>query len=277
MRLPAELRDFVIDLLQDDAAALRTCSLVCRAWLPRSRYYIFHRVQIEPGRRGLTFRALLDRNPDLGKYIRDLEISGIARNLPLERCLRIEWPTLRAGPVERSAEDCSASWLENVLPDSIEVLKRVSSLRLVTLQVYTELIDTLRRRFPAVKTLTLDKCRFAAFKELCELAHAMTPLEYMQVTEAYWLRPILPCSTQQASPIRLKTLILSEKIDAAVVLNWIVSRRLYSELSSLSCWVSNQPSAISIRDVLKASGPTLQHLAIGFADVKDPTGILISP
>lgn len=275
MQLPAELRDFVIDLLQDDAAALQACSLTCRAWLPRSRHHIFRRVQIAPGRRGLAFRALLDGNPGLGKYVQDVEISGSSQDLPVERLVRIEWPTLHAGPVERSAEGCSASWLENFLPDSVEVLQNVSSLRLVALLVYTELVDVLQRRFPAVKKLVLNKCRFAAFKELCELAHAMSRLEDLQVAEAYWLRPTLPCAAPQSSRIRLNTLILSDKIDAAVVLNWIVSRQLYTELSSMSCYISGYPSAVAIRNLLTAAGPVLRHLAIGFADLKDPTGNIL--
>lgn len=213
MYLPAELRDFVIDHLQDDGATLHACSLICRAWLPRSRYHIFRRVQIEPGRRGIAFRALLEGNPDLGKYVQDVEISGSGQDLPVERRIRIEWPTLRPGPVERSAEGSSISWLESILPDSAKVLQRVSCLRLVALHISTELVDVLQRRFPDVRTLTISAGRCAAFKDLCELARAMTCLEHLYVNEAYWLRPTPPSAAPSTSRGRLKTLVLSEKIE----------------------------------------------------------------
>ena len=40
-RLPAELTDRVIDHLHSNQPALRTCSLVCKDWLPASRYHLF--------------------------------------------------------------------------------------------------------------------------------------------------------------------------------------------------------------------------------------------
>ncbi|GJE95352.1 hypothetical protein PsYK624_115360 [Phanerochaete sordida] len=39
--LPAELLDCVIDEMQDDASSLRACSLVCKAWLPRTSAHLF--------------------------------------------------------------------------------------------------------------------------------------------------------------------------------------------------------------------------------------------
>lgn len=45
---PQEILEHFIDHLQDDKEALQECSLVCRAWLPRSRYYLFERVTVSP-------------------------------------------------------------------------------------------------------------------------------------------------------------------------------------------------------------------------------------
>ncbi|KAF9645493.1 hypothetical protein BDM02DRAFT_3120176 [Thelephora ganbajun] len=44
--IPQELVDLIIDNLHTDKPALKTCSLVARAWVARSRYHLFHKVEI---------------------------------------------------------------------------------------------------------------------------------------------------------------------------------------------------------------------------------------
>jgi hypothetical protein len=41
-----ELIDVIIDMLHADRAALATCALVCKSWLPASRYHLFSKVTI---------------------------------------------------------------------------------------------------------------------------------------------------------------------------------------------------------------------------------------
>ena len=45
-RLPLELIELIIDHLHDDKAALETCSLVSRVFLPRSQTYIFETIEL---------------------------------------------------------------------------------------------------------------------------------------------------------------------------------------------------------------------------------------
>ncbi|KAF8218062.1 hypothetical protein K438DRAFT_1451511, partial [Mycena galopus ATCC 62051] len=40
-RFPPELEDALIDFCHEDHATLATCGLVCRDWLPTSRYHLF--------------------------------------------------------------------------------------------------------------------------------------------------------------------------------------------------------------------------------------------
>ena len=44
--LHLELEEQVIDQLSDNFSALRSCSLTCRRWLPRSRYHLFSAIRI---------------------------------------------------------------------------------------------------------------------------------------------------------------------------------------------------------------------------------------
>ena len=39
--LPNEILDIIIDFLHDDQDALQTCSLVCKSWLPSTRFHRF--------------------------------------------------------------------------------------------------------------------------------------------------------------------------------------------------------------------------------------------
>lgn len=60
-RLPLELFECILDFVQDSRPTLCTVSLVCQAWLPRARRYLFQRIDISE-RRGYTFLKLL-RSP----------------------------------------------------------------------------------------------------------------------------------------------------------------------------------------------------------------------
>jgi hypothetical protein len=54
VRLPPELIDAILELLRDDQATLKTCALVCRSWVPLSRYH-------------LLLQVVLDRKTVIGK------------------------------------------------------------------------------------------------------------------------------------------------------------------------------------------------------------------
>ncbi|KAJ7160577.1 hypothetical protein C8R43DRAFT_1233788 [Mycena crocata] len=47
--LSLELVDRIIDDLSSDLAAVKTCGLVCRRWLPRSRFHLFSEIKLQVG------------------------------------------------------------------------------------------------------------------------------------------------------------------------------------------------------------------------------------
>jgi hypothetical protein len=49
VRLPPELIDMIIAELRTDRAALASCALVCKSWLPASRNNLFFHITISPG------------------------------------------------------------------------------------------------------------------------------------------------------------------------------------------------------------------------------------
>ena len=74
---PNEIQDYILDLLQDSKPTLKACALVCRAWVPRSRYHLFSNITLQ-GRSARVFEVLL-KNPNctiqscvhLAAYLRD--------------------------------------------------------------------------------------------------------------------------------------------------------------------------------------------------------------
>ena len=85
--LPVELTDGIIDYLADDRSSLRTTSLVCRAWCPRSRSHLFHTVHVKAVRKSFrSFLAFLNHNdqrpqcsPPISRLIRCLHLYGSRR------------------------------------------------------------------------------------------------------------------------------------------------------------------------------------------------------
>lgn len=76
--LPPELLDLIIDELQHDKSSLTSCSLVCKAWLPRSSEHLFgsSRISCLPSWSFLLdFRTLLSSSVRVSTHIRHLKVN----------------------------------------------------------------------------------------------------------------------------------------------------------------------------------------------------------
>jgi hypothetical protein len=73
---PSETFDEIIDHLHPDKAALATCALVCRSWLPSSRYHLFAEVNIvlENGDNVARFLQLLAFPKSIAPFIRKVNV-----------------------------------------------------------------------------------------------------------------------------------------------------------------------------------------------------------
>ena len=276
MNFPPELRDLVMDCLRSDAASLRACSLTCKAWLPRARHHLFRFVEIRPGRRGEAFRILLEHTPEIGQYIREVEISAVGEG-PAVPDLLGRWPTLLTPGTQPARPNWgfnTLAWLQSVLPKSTTVLARVSSLTLVSFPVNLAFAELLGTYFGRITTVNIDSCRAETFGELLSLPRALTQVQCLRMDGVTWFRPNYPTPNGNilGRPCSLKSLTLTEKVDSATVINWLVEQQRYTMLSSLSCFLSSDPSAIAVQKLLDAIGGSLHELAIGFSDVRDPTG-----
>jgi hypothetical protein len=46
--IPNETQDRILDFLHDSKPALKACALVCKTWLPTSRYHLVHAIKLTP-------------------------------------------------------------------------------------------------------------------------------------------------------------------------------------------------------------------------------------
>lgn len=84
--LPQELIDSVIDHCHDSRPTLKTCAVICKAWLSPSRSHLFHTITLhpppKPKRKAVVKRItdaqrlfrMLQFSPQIVPYIRDLSI-----------------------------------------------------------------------------------------------------------------------------------------------------------------------------------------------------------
>ena len=73
--LPAEIQDEIVDHLSEDSQALRTCALTCRRWARRAQMHLFRKCIILNHDDLLHMQALLELDPRLGQFVREIIIN----------------------------------------------------------------------------------------------------------------------------------------------------------------------------------------------------------
>jgi hypothetical protein len=92
VQLPQELVDWVIDYLHDDPDELYACSLVCRDWLPSSRYHKFGTILLQSS---ITAPESFETCPIAAEYVRNLVIIG-SKLLDFPNCINLRQLGLRS-------------------------------------------------------------------------------------------------------------------------------------------------------------------------------------
>ncbi len=85
-QLPNETWDTIIDFLHSDHPSLVVCSLVCRSWLPTSRYHLFERIVLRSQHNQQKFlrstSGMTLQNCTFGGYTHRLEMYGNCAKSP---------------------------------------------------------------------------------------------------------------------------------------------------------------------------------------------------
>jgi hypothetical protein len=83
-QIPQELNNEIIGFLRNDKAALKSCALTCRSFLPESQRQLFSAISLYPSTgverpTSSDFKRFLEAAPYLSEYVHRLEIHDLSR------------------------------------------------------------------------------------------------------------------------------------------------------------------------------------------------------
>ncbi|KAE9400923.1 hypothetical protein BT96DRAFT_619348 [Gymnopus androsaceus JB14] len=169
--IPQEIIELCIDWLKGSQPSLKSCSLVCRCWLPRARYHIFHRLSLD-----LRFREPLQElieqirvdifaNRTIVSCVRELSLSlryQVGSQTPHEILKNIPFTNLRHLHINLACSFFTEEY-PGRLSHLLILLRNNPHLEHLSLQTFApdahslyEIFLTLSIHSPRIKTLILD-------------------------------------------------------------------------------------------------------------------------
>ena len=243
--LPAELTDRVIDHLHSDKNALATCSLVCKTWLPASRYHFFQAIDIRLTDNNVySFAELMD-SPASTLFAHRLEVEIF--------------------PISNDNDDpYSASSILGAISHHLSRLKiRSLSFTCVEWDI-DENLEAIFGCFATISILYLEDVLFlvpdqfiqfiTSFLSLKELYLGGTTLKTQDIAH------IIPFTL--SPPLHTVDLILHDwKLHSTT---WFLSAVQFPPLRSLHIsWIEDEDLDV-VQTVLKSLGPSIHHLDLQF-------------
>lgn len=259
--LPPELYDESIDHLWDDPAALKACSLTCRAWVPSSRLHLFRTIRLQNAAHADSFQALLANAPVVARCVRRLTISADYKGVD---------------QLGRAVED--DAWVSSVV-SFVPKLQRVTTLGLSRLRWHAlepETQAALMELFKTVRTLFLFEVRFKASKDVLDFLCAFPVLDELYFHGVSWEvespAPLEPADKDSLSSVikreqermQLSYLFLDVRSSPTLVTEWLLNHPSEQRLRTIQlCWreIENMKA---VGDLLHASGASLERLLVEF-------------
>lgn len=242
-RIPSEISDAIIDHLHADTPTLKLCALVCKRWLPSSRFHLFRAIALHPYNYHKFFAAMESSEGTLALYIRHLTLSEGTAGLIAGR----EWVE-EPGVLSRLAK-----------------LPEVRTLRIEGMS-WDELKDESRKHFaggfPKLADLMVRFTCFSSFKQLLEIICGHQHLTKLGLERVWCGGSPIGYPLHLIPPKHLQSLHLMN-YDNRIYLDWLATGEDISSLRSVSVnlFLGQYPSTGRF---LRALGPSLQRLQLGF-------------
>lgn len=253
--IPPELSDRVIDFLHNDWAALKACSLTCKAWLPASRFHLWNRVVLRYSGDGTDYAEFLKTSPLITSCIVDLTV---------------EFPTDQSNDTSREAE---AKWMTETIIPIFSTLRILRQLLFVGADFREDTI--LARICSSISTanvVQLSMCHFSKFSRFVELVWSCPSLENLRVdtisfdqVDAYTPRP----PSVPRPELKFLMIIHYSSVHMPVVIDWLVSEGFCTHVDFLVVF-QQHVECPAITRLLPAVGSNLRHLSVSYAFL--PTG-----
>ncbi|KAJ6555150.1 hypothetical protein DFH09DRAFT_1318341 [Mycena vulgaris] len=234
-RFPAELEDTLIDFCHGDHATLASCGLVCRDWLPASRYHIFSSVRLTP-QNAAGFVDITSSSPTIAPSVREADLHFSETSLPnlipilklLPRMARLSLHPLRE-----------------------EVTRPITTSSLSPIFAASRLVD-----------LKLDfRSRFESLRQIVDCVCLCQHLESLELGGS-WLKG----GDFEAAPQLPKTLHTLTLTCDLNILSWLLTLDEMPAIQHLFLHHIVQREVAAIVQFLQTSGPTLNSLGLAFRD-----------
>ncbi|KJA17670.1 hypothetical protein HYPSUDRAFT_46146 [Hypholoma sublateritium FD-334 SS-4] len=282
-----EVIEQFIDHLHDNKEALRECALVCRAWVPRSRYHLFESVTISPPR----------STPIDGRYPFSDLIASL--NHPLctfassVRKISISDPEYIVAWGAGSRKMADSNWI-NPFALHLDKLRSVTLLDVTLLHRVTvncfKSITLIKPTFAIQIThLVLDVSYFPSrqSKEIMKIIHSFSSLAHLQIeydnedTDSHsnsWVSTDTTVSLEVLPSKQLKELVIysHETVEIPLFIQLLLlwfreSQTRISTLSFSTLSIKSDDEIITtspnpLARYLKFLGPSLKSLALTFND-----------
>jgi hypothetical protein len=246
-RLPAELTDRVIDHLHSDKDALAMCSLVCKAWLPASRFHFF------PTKLRLT-------NCNIHSFVELLNspvstFFGHALNVEISPFL----PYL--------SEPLRASCIFDAISHHLFRLK-IKSLGFIRVRwdIKDEKLEGLFGSFATISILQLEDVRFSVPDQFIRFIASFVSLERVKLCGITTLETV---DVAHITPFTLSPLLRAVDLtlqNQNSPFTWFLSAVPFPPLDYLGIFKIASEDLGAIQAVLQSLGPSLHHLNLGFDD-----------
>ncbi|KAF8055243.1 hypothetical protein FPV67DRAFT_872953 [Lyophyllum atratum] len=221
--LPQELVDVIIDHLRDDRTALATCSVMCKAWLSRSRSHLMADFSISPY--DLIIDAV-DIASIFSPYTRNLLLNFYAYSLPHE----------------------------------IDLFPSITSLYIMRSEINQGMQYRLSAAFTLITHLELRNTRFAAFDVLANLLCSFPRIQTVMLVGCSWLKETEPSA--RISPPRGWHTLSIDLSSLDTFLAWFTSLDPLPTLSRLRIDQPHEEHLKHVGAAIRALGTSLRYLTI---------------
>jgi hypothetical protein len=240
---PQELVEMIIDYLHDDKRALGTCGLVCRFWLPSSRFHLFSNIFLNPWNMDKALAVLCTPDSFIPPYVRCVGIVGGEDMKQIFKSLQ-QLPPLSA---VKSLSLCHIHW------DSQTFL----------------LLDKVFPFFPNLKTLRLSSVIFETYNMAFEFLSSAMLLECLYLgpitigPSSLWDLEEIDTSSLTRFPLPpLKQIIFERRFYRPALFDWLQLGRPVASVNSVTLHAKLVQTIESVSGFLRMLGPVLEHLVI---------------
>lgn len=247
--LPPEIIDNTIGLLREDTSTLYSCHLVCRSWVPASKYRLFNNIKLTPATCKSNLQSILFSET----------LPGLVENLTLANSLESLFRVSNFFDILIPLLNYKLSHIHSLSLNHFDLSRlSISSQRII-------LFD-----FPTLRRVSLTAVTFRRFHDLTSLILAHPQVTELNLNHVGWIEDCLqypeedpPRCSQTIGP-NLSHITLVDLPPRIV--EWFIAYLTDVSIKEL-VWnsIMCRPNLSALSGLLEAVGLSLERFAVSFS------------